>query len=98
MLTSEIEKWHWVITWDNPRPADSSAMIAALSSLGKLMSVQTKTTYILAPKANVRLQQIRDAIRNNLDPRKGNAVYVNLRTRNAFECGTMTGFKWRRAN
>ena len=98
MLTSEIMKWHWVITWDNPLPADSSSMIAALSILGKLTSVQTKTTYILAPKDKVKFRQIRTAIKSNLNPNKGNAVYVNLKTRKAFECGPNTNFKWKIIN
>jgi hypothetical protein len=36
MLYSEMKGWHWIITWDNPVPADSSAMVTALSALEKL--------------------------------------------------------------
>lgn len=39
MLISELKGWHWAITWDNPIPADSSAMLAALSALGNLTAV-----------------------------------------------------------
>jgi hypothetical protein len=88
--------WYWAITFDNPSPADSSTMIAALSSLGKLTKVQTKTTWILAPKKSVSWVQIRQAIVSNLHPTKGNALYVNLRTGKAFEWGANAGYKWRR--
>ena len=101
MLISEIRGWHWVITWDNPLPADSSAMLAALRSLGRLTSVQTKTTYLLAPKKGVGWRQIRAAIEANLHPQKGNVTYVNLRSKGAFEWvewGGKTGHRWRKVN
>jgi hypothetical protein len=98
VLYSEIKGWHWMITWDNPRPADSSGIVGALSALGKLTKVQTKTTYILAPRRHVSWQQIRNALIQNLHPRKGNVAYVNLRTGGAFEWGRNTNFRWRRAN
>lgn len=97
MLISEIKKWHWVITWDNPLPADSSAMIVALSKLGNLTKVRTKTTFVLAPRASVKVAQIRRAITNNLNRTKGNATYVNLKTGNAFECAAPR-FKWLKVN
>jgi len=97
VLISEIRKWHWVITWDNPLPADSSAIRAALSKLGRLTQVTTKTTYVLAPKKSVTFQQIRKAISNNLHPKKGNACYVNLRTKNSFQYSSQSR-KWSRVN
>jgi hypothetical protein len=96
MLISEVRGWHWAITWDNPVPADSSAMLAALGKLGKLTDVQTKTTYMLAPKKSVGWQQIRKAIVSNLHPKKGNAFYVNLRSGMSFEYGSSTGFLWKK--
>lgn len=90
--------WHWVITWDNPKPANSSALLGALSALGKLTQVQTKTTYVFAPRKNVTWQQIRAAIVANLHPHKGNVCYVNLRTGLAWEWGRLSGHKWRRVN
>lgn len=98
LLVSEIQKWHWAISWDNPVPADSSAMLAALSALGKLTKLQTKTTVILAPRGNVPVSSIRKAISSNLHPTKGNAFYANLRTGNIFEWGSNTGHKWHKAN
>lgn len=98
MLHSEIKGWHWAITWDNPNPANSSAMLAALGRLGKLTKVQTKTTYILAPRKRVKWKQVRAAITGNLHPRKGNALYVNLRSGRIFEWGSNTNRRWRRAN
>ena len=97
VLISELKGWHWAITWDNPTPADSSSMIAALSALGKLTKVQTKTTYILAPRSTVKWQQIRGAIVANLHLRKGNALYVNLKSGQIFEWGANTNRKWRKA-
>ena len=97
MLISELRGWHWAITWDNPVPADSSSMLTALGALGKLTAVQTKTTYLLAPKANVGWRQIRTAIENSLHPTKGNVFYVNLRSGKSFERGSQTGHKWKRA-
>lgn len=98
MLLSEVKKWHWLISWDNPVPANSSAILAALRQLGKLTGPQTKTTVILAPKKHVGWQKIRLAISNNLHPKKGNAVYINLKTRGAYHYGSMTNHKWKRLN
>ena len=95
MLLSEIKGWHWAITWDNPAPADSSAMLAALRKLGRLTEVQTKTTWMLAPKADVGFRDIRSAIKGNLHAKKGNAFYVNLRSGKSFEYGSKTGFMWK---
>jgi hypothetical protein len=97
-LKSEINSWHWLITWDNPDPANSSSMLAALSTLGKATKVQTKTTILLAPKRSSKWRIIRSAIENNLHATKGNAVYLNLRSGRAFEFGSDTRRRWRRAN
>jgi hypothetical protein len=97
VLISEVKGWHWAITWDNPLPADSSSMLKALGALGRLTAVQTKTTYLLAPKATVTWRQIRAAIVANLHPTKGNVFYVNLRTGKSFEWGSKTGHLWRKA-
>ena len=96
MLISEIKGWHWAITWDNPRPADSSAMLKALGRLGKITRTQTKTTVLLAPKASIGWRDIREAIIENLHPSKGNAFYANLRTQRAFQWGSKTGHRWQR--
>ena len=96
MLISEVRGWHWAITWDNPFPADSSTMLAALGMLGTLTSVQTKTTYMLAPKSTVGWRDVRKAIVANLAPKKGNAFYVNLRSGLSFEFGSATGFLWKK--
>jgi hypothetical protein len=98
MLYSEMKGWHSIITWDNPVPADSSAMVTALSALGKLTKVQTKTTYILAPRKNISWQRIRKALTGNLHPRRGNAVYVNLKSGGVFEWGRNTRFLWKKVN
>lgn len=98
MLVSEVKRWHWLITWDNPQPADSSSMLAALGQLGKLTGVQAKTTYLLAPYGSTTWRQIRNAISGNLNPSKGNVVYVNLRSGNIFEYGRHTGKKWVKVN
>ncbi|MGY3443230.1 hypothetical protein [Bradyrhizobium sp. USDA 4473] len=88
-LISEVNKWQWLITWDNPSPADSSAMLDALSRRGKISHVQTKTTILLAPYAKSSWRQVRNAIEANLNQSRlklGKAVYVNLRTGKCFEC------------
>ena len=71
-------------------------MLAALGRLGKLTDVQTKTTYMLAPKQSSTWRDIRKAIVANLHPKKGNAFYVNLRSGLSFEYGSQTGFKWKK--
>ncbi len=96
MLISEIRGWHWAITWDNPDPPDSSKMLKALNQLGHLTTVQTKTTVLLAPKVGVGWQRIRAVIVTNLHQKKGNAFYVNLRTRRAFQWGRKTRFHWKK--
>jgi len=95
MLISELRGWQWLITWDNPIPANSSAMLAALGNLGRVTQVQTKTTVLLAPKAKVSWQAIRAAISAHLHPAKGNAAYVNLRSGKAFQRGADTYHHWR---
>lgn len=42
MLISEVRGWHYFISWDNPLPADSSAMLQSLSELGRLVSYRQK--------------------------------------------------------
>ncbi len=95
MLISEIKGWQWLITWDNPVPANSSKMLAALEELGRITKVQTKTTVLLAPKATANAKAIRIAIEANLHPLKGNAAYVNLRSGKAFQRGADTNHKWK---
>ena len=73
-------------------------MLRALSVLGKLTQVQTKTTYVLAPRKQVGWRVIRKAIVANLHPTKGNVCYVNLRSGRAFQWGGNTGHKWRKVN
>jgi hypothetical protein len=97
-LVSEVKKWHWVITWDNPVPADSSKMRSALGRLGKLTPLQTKTTVVLAPLRFVTAAKIRKVIVAHLHPTRGNAVYVNLRTKNAWQYGVTTGYNWEKVN
>lgn len=96
MLISEIRGWYYVITWDNPSPPDSSAILKALENLGKLTQTQTKTTVILAPRKKVRWQDVRVAIKQNLDSKIGNAAYVNLRSGNVFQVGSKTKWRWRK--
>jgi hypothetical protein len=98
MLESEINKWQWAITWDNALPANSSGMHRALARLGKLTKLHTKTAVILAPKASVTVKKIRRTIEANLNQLTGNAVYVNLRTKNAFQYHRRTKYAWKRMN
>ena len=96
MLISEIKGWQWLITWDNPVPPNSSAMLRDLQSLGRVKTMQTKTTVFFAPRAGVAWHNVRAAIGKNLHPAIGNAAYVNLRSRMAFQLGAGTNFKWKR--
>jgi len=95
MLISQVKRWHYFISWDNPDPADSSTMVQALRRLGKLTKLQTKTSYVLAPRKNSDWRQVRDAIRANLHPKKGNAFYVNLRSGKGFQIGPHTKGLWK---
>ena len=97
MLRSEIMGWHWAITWDNPNPADSSRMLAALDKLGNVTKVQTKTTVLIAPKKSSGWKKIRKALTANLHPSKGNVFYVNLRSGRSLEYGSNTGYYWKEA-
>jgi hypothetical protein len=95
MLISEIRGWQWAITWDNPVPADSSAILRALRKLGRVTKMQTKTSVLLAPKSGIGWGQIRAAITANLHPKKGNVMYANLRSGKAFQWGSKTSHHWR---
>lgn len=96
MLVSEVKRWHYFISWDNPDPADSRTMLSALNSLGKVTTLQTKTSVALAPKSATTWQQVRAAIEQNLHSKRGNAFYVNLRSSLGFHIGKATGRKWKR--
>jgi len=95
MLLSEIQGWHYFITWDNPVPANSSAMLKALEALGHVTPVSTKTTVALTPYGETTWRQVRFAIETNLHPKKGNAMYVNVRSGKAFQISAKTGFLWK---
>lgn len=93
----ELSGSHWLITWDNPEPADSSSMLADLSSLGKLYTTKTKTTAILAPKKTAGWKDIRKTIVKNMNKSKGKVVYANLKSGNIFEW-TAFSKKWIKKN
>jgi len=95
MLISEVKGWRYYISWDNPVPANSSAMLQSLGKLGRLTRLQTKTSVALAPFATTHWKQVRDAIKVNLHPRKGNAFYVNLHSGNAFQIGSRMKWLWK---
>ena len=97
MLLSELYGWHYIITWDNPLPANSSAILTALQALGKVTPLNTKTTVALSPKSKTSWQDVRLAIEANIDPKIGNAVYVNLKSGKAFHRGAKTKHKWKSA-
>jgi hypothetical protein len=96
MLLSELRGLHYVISWDNPLPADSSSMHKALRKLGNISRVSIKTTVTLSPKASVRWRHVREAVKENLHPVKGRAVYVNTRTGKTFHIGRSTKWRWAR--
>lgn len=96
-MISEIQGWHYYISWDNPMPANSVSMLGALAKLGKVTRLQTKTSVVLSPRVGVHWQDVRDAIHNNLHPNIGNAFYVNLRSGKAFQIGKRTRWLWKSA-
>ena len=55
MLISEVQGWYYFISWDNPMPADSSTILSALRSLGKVTELNTKTSVVLAPKKKYKV-------------------------------------------
>ncbi len=97
MLISEVKGWHYFISWDNLVPADSSAILAVLGTLGNVTSLKTKTSVVLSPKVRVTWRQVRAAIKNNLDNKNGSAFYVNLRSGKGFQISQHTKWKWKSA-
>jgi hypothetical protein len=95
MLISEIQGWHFFISWDNPVPANSSEMLKALRKLGKITQLQTKTTVALSPRSTSTWRDVRQAVKSNLHPKKGNAMYVNLRSGKGAQIGRGTNFLWK---
>jgi len=95
MLISEVQGWHYFISWDNPAPADSSAILKSLGKLGKVRKLTTKTTIALSPLASTTWQDVRSAIYHNLHPTKGKAFYVNLRSGRGFHVGSATKWNWK---
>jgi hypothetical protein len=76
MLVSEVMGWHYYISWDNPVPANSSAILNSLKSLGKVSILKTKTSIVLFPKTGVSPKHVRNAIYSNLNQKNGSAFYV----------------------
>ncbi|MGH8427421.1 MAG: hypothetical protein ACRES7_05490 [Gammaproteobacteria bacterium] len=96
MLISEVKGWYYFISWDNPVPADSSSMLTALKRLGKVTTLQTKTSIALAPKKTTTWRHVRAATRQNLHQKRGNAFYVNLRSGLGFQIGKKTNYLWKK--
>lgn len=97
MLISEVKGWHYFISWDNPVPANSSAMIGALRDLGKVSPLKIKTSIVLSPRSTVGWQQVRLAISSNLNETTGSAFYVNLRSGKGFQISHKTKWRWKSA-
>jgi len=96
MLISELKGWHYMVSWDNPVPANSSSMLTSLKKLGRVTEIQTKTTIALSPRSSTGWRDVRSAIVNNLNPKKGNAIYVNIKSGKTFQYGKGTKYKWKK--
>jgi len=95
VLLAEIaQRWPYYISWDNPKPADSSAMLEALRKLGTVRRLHTKTSVVLWPQVSTSYSNVRLAIRANLNHRTGKAFYVNLRTGRCMEIAKATNWRW----
>jgi hypothetical protein len=95
MLISEVQGWHYYISWDNPLPADSSAILRALRKLGRVKQLTTRTSIVLSPRSSTTWHDVRNAIKNNLNPTNGKAFYVNLRSGKGFQIGDQTKWLWK---
>lgn len=95
MLNKDARNWQYFISWDNPVPKDSSKMLKALGKLGKVTPLQTKTTVARAPRPKTKWPHVRSAIEENLHDKKGNAIYVNVRSGKGFQYGRKTNWKWK---
>lgn len=95
MLSPESILRYFVISWDNPQPANSKGMIRSLRRLGRLSSIYTKTSVLLDPKNGVTWRQVRQTIEGNLNTDKGNAFYVNIMSKKTFQIGPRTGYIWK---
>jgi hypothetical protein len=74
-------------------------MFGALSGLGRVQAVYTKTTVVLAPRSTSTWRKIRKAIESNLSPSKsvvGKAIYANLKSGKCFECVMTRKKRWKR--
>lgn len=78
MLLSEITASYFVITWDNPDPAHSGTMLAALQALGRFTECAAKTSGALAPRANVSYLDVLNAVETNLNSSKGRAIVADI--------------------
>lgn len=96
MLISEVKGWHYFISWDNPKPPNSAKIKDALSALGKVTQLLTKTSVAFSPRRGTHWRDVRSAIRDNLDTKKGNAFYVSLRSGQAFQIGEKTNWRWKK--
>jgi hypothetical protein len=83
-----------LITYDNPH---YPTMLSALSRLGTVTELGTKTTVFIELHSTTSYKRVRRCITRNLKPNIGNAVYANLKTRRAFSYGKHTRFLWKRS-
>jgi hypothetical protein len=78
MLISELNNDFYLITWDNPVPANSRGMLSALGRLGRVEIVHAKTTVKLWPKSTATFGKVRYNVRMNFHRTKGRAVIVGV--------------------
>lgn len=89
-------KRSFIISWDNPIPANSSKMIANLKECGRVTKLSTSTSVLLSVKPNINIEKIRDIIKSNLNKKNGRAFYVNERKRLTFHIDARVSFHWKR--
>ena len=95
MRISDLSKPRFLITWDNPLNDDQDALRAALGELGSIKNCPPKTTVVLKGKARkISDKDLCKALKDNLDPKTGAAVFVRLGEDKGWQIGPETDGQW----
>lgn len=86
----------YVISWDNPKDKDYPKILKALDEIGCRRSLAAKTSILFNRYKGVTRKELKRTIKSCLDPLKGKAFLVSLKTGRTAAIGATKKFKWER--
>jgi hypothetical protein len=79
------EKRSYFWTYDNPRYGDYRRAKRLLGNVAFVETVAPRTSFVLKRRRGESFADLREALKESLDPRRGSGVLVSRRTGNVFE-------------